>query len=71
MSIQIGEETREHNRFLRQLDSNAETVWGALSSNMAGVKKLAKSGGNRIVFYLLAFAFFVFIVIYLMYKGSG
>lgn len=68
MSIQIGEETREHNRFLKQLDSNADSVWGVLSKNMDGVKKLAQSGGNRIVFYLLAFALFVVIVIYFMIK---
>jgi hypothetical protein len=68
VSIQIGEETREHNKFLRQLDSSADTVWGMLSSNMEGVKKLARSGSNRLVFYLLAFAFFVIIVIYLINK---
>lgn len=69
MSIQIGEETREHNKFLRQLDSNADSVWGMLSNNMEGVKKLARSGHNRLVFYLLAFAFFVMIVIYFINKS--
>jgi len=52
--------------FLRQLDSSADTVWGLLSKNMDGVKKLANSGGNRIVFYLLAFALFVVMLIYFM-----
>ena len=53
---------------MRQLDSNAESVWGLLSKNMDGVKKLANSGANRIVFYLLAFAFFVIVVIYFMIR---
>lgn len=69
VSIQIGEETREHNLFLRGLDSNADSVSGSLSRNMDRVKKLAMAGHNRLVFYLLAFAFFVAIVIYFINKS--
>lgn len=68
VSIQIGEETRDQTRFLRQVDSGADSVWTLLDKNMQGVKRLANAGHNRIVFYLLAFAFFVVIVIYLMNK---
>lgn len=69
VTIQIGEETREHNKFLSQLDSSADSVWGMLTDNMDHVKKLAKSGSNRLVFYLLAFAFFVIMVIYFITKS--
>lgn len=69
ISIQIGEETREHNKFLDQLHSNADTFWNKLSSNMTQVKDLAKGGHNRIVFYLLAFALFVMVVIYMISKS--
>lgn len=68
MSIQIGEETREHNKYLRELDSRAESVLGSLSLNMDKVKMLARSGNNRVVFILLGFSLFVVIVIYLMNK---
>lgn len=69
VSIQIGEETREHNKYLRQLDNEADSVWGSLSLNMNQVKKLARAGHNRVVFYLLAFALFVVIVIYFINKS--
>lgn len=69
VSIQIGEETREHNKFLRELDTRAESVFGSLSLNIDQVKRLARSGNNRVVFYLLAFTFFVVIVIYLINRS--
>lgn len=69
MSIQIGEETREHNRFLKQLDSSADNVWNSLSLNMDKVKSLARAGHNRLIFYLLGFVFFVLIVIYFINRG--
>lgn len=69
VSIQIGEETREHNRFLKNLDNEAESVFGSLSLNMDKVKKLSMAGHNRLVFFLLAFALFVVIVIYFINKS--
>lgn len=69
MSIQIGEETREQNKFLKQLDNSADSVFGNLSSNMDKVKRLAKGGHNHLVLYLLVFALFVVIIIYFIIRG--
>lgn len=69
VSIQIGEETREHNKYLRELDTRADSVFGSLSLNMEQVKRLARSGNNRVVFYLLAFTLFVVLVIYLINRS--
>lgn len=69
VSIQIGEETREHNKFLKQVDGSMDSAWGSLSLNMDHVKKLARGGHNRIVFYLLAFVLFVMIVIYMISRS--
>ena len=70
VSIQIGEETREQNRFLMQQDSTADNLLSRLSMNMDQVKSLARAGHNRLVFYLLAFAVFVMLVIYFITKTS-
>lgn len=67
VSIQIGEETREQNKFLKQLDSSADSVLGSLGINMDKVKKLAGDKHINIIFYLLAFFLFVVLVIYFMF----
>lgn len=69
VSIQIGEETREQNRFLMQQDSAADSILSRLSLNMDQVKSLARAGHNRLVFYLLGFALFVMLVIYFITKS--
>lgn len=69
ISIQIGDETRQQNRFLQRQDSTADSILARLSNNMNQVRDLARDGNHRIVFYLLAFALFVMLVIYLITKS--
>lgn len=69
VSIRIGEETREQNRFLMdQLESTADSLLARLGFNMNQVRDLARDGHNRIVFYLLGFALFVMLFIYFITK---
>lgn len=69
ISIQIGEETRQQNRFLQRQDSVTDSLMAQLSNNMGMVRGLAKDANHRIVFYLLAFALFVMLVIYFITKS--
>ena len=64
----MGEEIKEHNRFLKEMDNDFDTTWGTLNNTMKRLKRIANSGSNRHILYLLLFAFFVFFVIYIIMK---
>lgn len=68
LTLDMGDEIKEHNRLLNTMDNDAESVWGQLGGSMKRLKRIATAGHNRIYLYLLAFALFVFLLIYLILK---
>src|SRR6218665_3258746 len=68
ISLDMGNEIREHNRYLSGMDQDFESVYGSLKNSMSRLTKIALSGGNRLYFYLIVFSFFVFFVIYMIMK---
>lgn len=68
VSIDIGNEVKEHNRFLRSFDDNMDGTEGLLRGAMGRVLGLHRAGHHRYIWWLFLFAVFVFIVIYLLMK---
>jgi len=68
LSLDMGDEIKSQNAFLKDMDTEFDTTWGSLSRNINRVKRIASSGHTRYIFYLLGFSFFVFFVIYIIMK---
>lgn len=68
LTLDMGDEIKSQNQLLREMDNEFDSSWGLLSSSMARVKKLAASGQNRFIMYLVAFSCFVFFFIYLIIR---
>ena len=67
ITISLGEEIRQSNKFLDGLDKDFEKSRGFMESTMLRVTRLIKTGGNcKIYFTLMLFALFVFFVLYLV-----
>ena len=64
LSIDIGDEVREHNRLLRDVDDNFDSTAGALGKSISQVLKLARSGSRYHQLYLFLFCLFVFVVLW-------
>ncbi|KAK2147710.1 hypothetical protein LSH36_540g01076 [Paralvinella palmiformis] len=70
LTIDIGTEVKEHNRFLAQMETDFENTGGFLGSTMKRVQAMARAGHNCYIWYLLLFSLFVFFVIWLLVKFS-
>lgn len=69
VTISLGQEIRDSNRLLNDLDSDMDKSKGFLSMTMNQVLRLSRSGGNcRIYFYLILFSLFVLFVLYIIIK---
>lgn len=68
LTLDMGEEIKSQNKLLSSMDNDFDSVWGRLSSSMTRVKKLASAGHNCLYLYLLAFALFVFFIIYIIIR---
>jgi blocked-early-in-transport protein 1 len=68
LSIDIGHEVREQNKFLKSLDDDFDKSGGFLQSTMARVTAMAKSGHNCYILYLILFAMFVFFICWVIIK---
>ena len=64
LSINIGEEVKEQNKFLRSMDDQFDSTHSMFSNTIGKVLKLAKSNHKYYIYYLLAFCLFVFLVLY-------
>lgn len=64
LTIDIGDEVREHNRLLRDADDTFDSVGGLLGATIGKVKQLATSGHRRHFLYLFVFALFVVLVLW-------
>jgi blocked-early-in-transport protein 1 len=68
LSIDIGNEVREQNKFLKSMDTDFDNSGGFLRSTMSRVTAMARAGHNCHIFYLLLFACFVFFICWLIIK---
>ncbi|CAG2106843.1 unnamed protein product [Medioppia subpectinata] len=68
LTLDMGEEIKDQNLYLKDMDNTFDSSWGLLSSSLNRVKRIANSGQNRHILYLFLFAFFVFFIIYVIMK---
>ncbi|XP_075067897.1 BET1 homolog [Mixophyes fleayi] len=68
LSIDIGAEVKYHNKFLGELDTDFDSTGGFLGSTMGRLKVLSRGSQAKLLLYMMAFAFFVFFVIYWFVK---
>lgn len=71
ITIQLGEEIRGSNKFLKGLDEDFDKSRGFLEATMARLGKISRYGNCKLYFYLTLFALFVFFVLYLTIKWYG
>ena len=65
LSIDIGTEVKEQNKFLKSMDDQFDSTHSMFSNTIGKVLKLAKSNHKYYIYYLLAFCLFVFLVLWL------
>ncbi|KAL7071979.1 hypothetical protein ACQ4LE_008431 [Meloidogyne hapla] len=68
VTIAIGEDVREQNRLLNEMDTKFETTRGLLGSTMKKLGIVSKAGGRNVLCYLVLFCFFIFLVIYFLMR---
>jgi len=68
LSIDIGTEVREQNKFLSDMDSDFDNSGGLLGKTMNRLKGLTKAGHWKIWLYVAAFAFFVFFMCWVIVR---
>ncbi|RWS16266.1 BET1-like protein [Dinothrombium tinctorium] len=68
LTIDMGEEIREQNKYLKEMDNDFDSTQGLLSSSFNRVKRLAMAGHNKYILYLILFSLFVFFVIYVLIR---
>jgi predicted RNA-binding protein with EMAP domain len=68
LAVQMGEETKYQNKYLKELNDNMENTNSLVGQARRRVMLLARSGSWKIYFYLFLFALFVFLVIYFLIK---
>ncbi|KAI6228941.1 BET1-like protein [Aphelenchoides fujianensis] len=64
VTIAIGDDVREQNRLLNQMDSDFDLSRTLLGSTMKKLGIVSRAGGHKLLCYLVLFSFFVFLVIY-------
>ena len=69
ITITLGDEIRQSNKFLDGLDKDFEKSRGFMESTMQRVTRLYRSGGNcKIYSILILFSLFVFFVLYIVIR---
>ena len=68
LTIDIGNEVREHNRLAREMDDALDKTYGFLGNTLNKVLRLSKGRHNYYICYLCLFAVFVFFVLYVIIK---
>ena len=54
LTIQIGDEVKEHNRLLKDADNSFDSVGDLLANSIGKIKQLAKSGYKYYFLYLVS-----------------
>ncbi|XP_077866967.1 BET1 homolog isoform X2 [Saccoglossus kowalevskii] len=70
LTIDIGVEVRAQNKMLGDMDDDFDKSHGILSSTMGRLKRMAASGHNRYILYLMLFAFFVFFITWYIIRSK-
>ncbi|XP_074660332.1 BET1 homolog isoform X1 [Tubulanus polymorphus] len=68
LTIDIGHEVRTQNKMLGEMDQDFESTGGFLQKTMGRLTGISRSGGGRIIWYMLLFALFVFFVCWIILK---
>lgn len=68
ITIQLGDEIKNSNRFLDDLDNKFSKSQNILTATIGRIGKLSQNGNCKIYFYLILFSLFVFFVLYLAIK---
>lgn len=68
VSIEIGNEVKNQNRLLRNIDDDFEKTGGFLGHTMSRVLRLSKGRHNYYICYLMLFACVVFFILYIVIK---
>ena len=66
----IHEEVRSQNSFLDSFSAGMENTSGMLTSVTGKIGTMLRSGSNKHMCYLILFAFFIFVLVYLMIRHS-
>ncbi|VDK67965.1 unnamed protein product [Litomosoides sigmodontis] len=68
ITIAIGDDVREQNRLLNEMETDFDVSKGLLGSTMRKLNRVAKAGGRHLTCYLILFALFVFLIIYYLIR---
>ena len=68
LSINIGTEVREQNKFLKEMDEDFDKSSGLLGKTMGRLRGISKSGHWKMWVYIALFAFFVFFVCWVIVR---
>ncbi|CAD5225070.1 unnamed protein product [Bursaphelenchus xylophilus] len=69
VTIAIGDDVREQNRLLSSMEGDFDLSNTLLGQTMKKLGLVSRAGGNRVLCYLVLFAFFVFLVVYYLARG--
>ena len=64
LTIQIGDEVKEHNRLLKDADNSFDSVGDLLANSIGKIKQLAKSGYKYYFLYLVSHFSSLFLLTY-------
>lgn len=64
VTIAIGDEVRDQNNLLNQMDTGFDFSRTMLGRTMSKLGIVSNAGGHRLLCYLVLFSFFVFLLIY-------
>jgi len=65
LSIDIGTEVKEQNKFLKSMDDQFDSTGSMFSNTIGKVMRLAKSNHKYYIYYLLGFCIFVFLILWI------
>jgi len=68
LSIDIGTEVREQNKFLNEMDEDFDKSGGLLSKTMGRLRGITKAGHWKMWVYIALFAFFVFFMCWVIVR---
>ncbi|XP_055900839.1 BET1 homolog [Biomphalaria glabrata] len=68
LTIDIGNEVREQNKYLQQMDDNMESSGGLLTKTMGRLKSITNAGHWKLWVYMLLFVFFVFFMCWVIIR---
>ncbi|XP_062606444.1 BET1 homolog [Saccostrea cucullata] len=68
LTIDIGNEVREHNKFLKEMDEDYDKSGNLLQFSMGRLKAITKAGGPKLWCYMFTFCLFVFFLIWVIVR---